>query len=293
MRLNSYGVSIRALIAGISLVGLGVAVALPTLMSAIPPRDVDSIVTGSVDNEDAGAPSQTELPEPIINAEPNASESAQTPRQIVPYDPTQAPSEVPPASATVFDEAEAARFSDDDVLQTSRLTDDDMPDDVITESETALVQPVSDPAPQSSALQGATQPSSAGSSAVVLALDHARIMRLVGDVSTIIIGNPAIADASMPDPATLILTGKSYGETNMVLLNEVGDILAERMLRVTVSGESLVSVYRGVERTTLSCSPTCQIRPTPGDSAAAATAGLNQFNARNQAALQAVGASGQ
>jgi hypothetical protein len=74
----------------------------------------------------------------------------------------------------------------------------------------------------------------------------------------------------------------------MVMLDDEGSVLAEETVRVTVRGQSLVSVYRGVQRTTLSCAPTCEIRPTPGDDPEMVAAGLDAFQARNQAAIEAV-----
>jgi hypothetical protein len=50
-----------------------------------------------------------------------------------------------------------------------------------------------------------------------------------------------------------------------------------------------VSVYRGIERETYSCTPNCERRVTLGDSAAYFTATLGQSDIRN---AQSVAASG-
>lgn len=263
MRLGSHKVPLRVVIAGISLVGLGVAAALPTvanetLLDRGAGSGVDPIITSSLDKVDGQAPTQTQLP-----AQTQASPGEGTLRQILP----QAPEAV---LATSIEPQPTGTQS------VPMLADDTM----ASMQDAPMVSSVG----TTTSLAG--DASDAGG--IILALDHARVMRVVGDVTTIIIGNPAIADASMPDPGTIVLTGKSYGETNMVMLDANGDILAEQMLRVTVRGQSLVSVYRGVQRTTLSCSPTCEIRPTPGDSPDMVAAGLSAFSARNQAALDAI-----
>ncbi|MCB1507796.1 MAG: pilus assembly protein N-terminal domain-containing protein [Hyphomicrobiaceae bacterium] len=126
-------------------------------------------------------------------------------------------------------------------------------------------------------------------STIRISLDHARVLRLTEPVGTIIIGNPAIADAAMPDDVTLILTGRSYGETNLIMMDQNGVIVAENTILVGLEGGSLVSVYRRTTRSTLSCSPICQIRPTPGDDPEQVNAGFGAFEARN---TQAVGAAG-
>lgn len=272
MRFGSHKVPMRVMIAVISLAGLGVAATIPTEADEM----VDPIVTESISTVDGGAPTLTDLPPQVGVASTVAGEmvesAEQTPRQILP----QSSDEI---TITALENAGQAASTTAPVP-----------------SEVAAVDPVVTPVMsdvQSQPLQNmaGVQPiagNAVGSSGtIILALDHARVMRMVGDVTTIIIGNPAIADVSMPDPQTVILTGKSYGETNMVMLDAVGNILAEQMLQVTLRGQSLVSVYRGVQRTTLSCSPTCQIRPTPGDAPELVAAGLSAFQARNAAALEA------
>ena len=39
----------------------------------------------------------------------------------------------------------------------------------------------------------------------------ARILRISAPAATVIIGNPGVADVTIQDPQTLVLTGKSYG----------------------------------------------------------------------------------
>ncbi|MEM1286905.1 MAG: pilus assembly protein N-terminal domain-containing protein [Pseudomonadota bacterium] len=173
---------------------------------------------------------------------------------------------------------------DETASMPEKMSGDDQVDAEVDEMQLAALAPSTMSTEQP--LQGANQPPMTGNT-VGVALDHARVMKVVGDVSTIIIGNPAIADATMPDPNTIVLTGKSFGETNMVMLDTNGEILAEQILQVSARGESMVSVYRGVQRTTFSCSPMCEIRPMPGDNAETLEAGLSAFEARNAAAVSA------
>lgn len=283
MRFGSHKVPLRLMIAVISLSGLGIAATIPTEADEM----VDPIITESISKVDDAEPSVTELP-PELDVAPMSDDQMDesqvvdsgepTPRQILPQSTDAV---VMPGRAVVEQAASPSpnNASSSDPVVTPVMTD-------------TPAQPLQQLGASQSAQMPAGVQAMAGSAgetggAIILALDHARVMRMVGDVSTIIIGNPAIADVSMPDPQTVVLTGKSYGETNMVMLDDFGNILAEQMLRVTVRGQSLVSVYRGVQRTTLSCSPTCQIRPTPGDSPELVQAGLSAFQARNAAAVEA------
>lgn len=275
MRFGSHKVPMRVMIAVISLAGLGVAATIPTEADEM----VDPIITESISKVDGGEPTLTDLPPEVDVAPITAGEmvesAEQAPRQILPQssDVVTVPGPVERAASP----SATAHGSDPIVVP------------VMSDMQSQPMQEVS--AAQSMDMLAGVQPvagdAASSSGAIILALDHARVMRMVGSVATVIIGNPAIADVAMPDPQTVVLTGKSYGETNMVMLDDAGNILAEQMLRVTVRGQSLVSVYRGVQRTTLTCSPTCEIRPTPGDAPDLVQAGLSAFQARNAAAVEA------
>jgi hypothetical protein len=271
VRFGSHRVPMRVMFSVVCLSCLGVAATIPTGAD----DGVDPIITQSISKVDEADPTMTDLP-PETDVAPASGaqmvESAdQTPRQILP----QSPQDITMPERRSAESAPVAEPTFSDLAASDPVVTPVM-DDVQS-------QPMQSPAGVQSIAGNAV----GASGAIILALDHARVMRMVGEVATVIIGNPAIADVSMPDPQTVILTGKSYGETNMVMLDAAGQILAEQMLQVTVRGQSLVSVYRGVERTTLSCSPTCEIRPTPGDTPALVEAGLSAFQARNAAALEA------
>jgi hypothetical protein len=85
---------------------------------------------------------------------------------------------------------------------------------------------------------------------------------------TLVIGNPLIADAVVQTGGVVVLTAKSYGMTNLVALDRSGAVLAEYPIQVVGPSDRVVVVYRGIERETYSCAPTCQQRITLGDTAA-------------------------
>ena len=55
---------------------------------------------------------------------------------------------------------------------------------------------------------------------VSVQVNMARILRISAPAATVIIGNPGVADVTIQDPQTLILTGKSYGQTNLIVLED-------------------------------------------------------------------------
>jgi hypothetical protein len=81
------------------------------------------------------------------------------------------------------------------------------------------------------------------------------------------LGNPLIADLSIQSGGMVVLTGKGYGVTNLLALDSAGSVLDEKVIQVKPARDSVV-VYRGVERESYSCMPTCERRITLGDSQA-------------------------
>ena len=65
----------------------------------------------------------------------------------------------------------------------------------------------------------AAQPSGAPESVVVL-VDQAKVVRLPEKAQTVIVGNPAIADVAVQRNGVMVVTGKSFGVTNLIELTE-------------------------------------------------------------------------
>lgn len=108
-------------------------------------------------------------------------------------------------------------------------------------------------------------PALADAAPVSVKVNMARILRINAPASTVIIGNPAIADVTIQDPQTLVLTGKAYGQTNLIVLDSQGSPIADTMVEVIQDQASVVTVYMGGQRTSLACAPTCQPTIMLGD----------------------------
>src|SRR5690606_1547144 len=63
-------------------------------------------------------------------------------------------------------------------------------------------------------------------------VNMARVLRISAPAATVIVGNPGIADVTIQDPQTLILTGKSYGQTNLIVLDSRGEPVADTLVEV-------------------------------------------------------------
>lgn len=117
---------------------------------------------------------------------------------------------------------------------------------------------------------------------VVVTVDQAKVFRISRPASTIIIGNPSIVDATIQDDRTLVLTGRSFGVTNLIILDEQGDAVIDQAVVVRGSETNTVRIYRGGNnRETLACSPVCESTVTIGDNQGSFDAASGQINAKN------------
>src|SRR6201992_2369456 len=101
--------------------------------------------------------------------------------------------------------------------------------------------------------------------AVAVNVDQAKLVKLPANVSTIVVGNPLIADVSLQAGGIVVVTGKGYGATNFIAMDSSGEVLVDRVIEVAGPTDQLVTIYRGVERESYSCMPMCQRRVTLGD----------------------------
>jgi hypothetical protein len=131
------------------------------------------------------------------------------------------------------------------------------------------------------ALASFASPCAVGAAMLDVVLDQAQIIKLPERVATVVVGNPAIADVSIQAGGIMVVTGKSYGSTNILALDRGGRTLLESSVLVRGADDNVVVVYRGVERETWSCTPRCERRFTLGDAQAVFDTTAVQIGTRN------------
>jgi len=93
---------------------------------------------------------------------------------------------------------------------------------------------------------------------IAVTMNQAKIVKLSRPADTIVVGNPAIADASVQDASTIVLTGKGFGVTNLVVLDQDGTPIVDEQVTVVRQDASSVRIYRRAEIQTMSCTPYCE-----------------------------------
>lgn len=98
-------------------------------------------------------------------------------------------------------------------------------------------------------------------------LNKTEILRLPAAAGAVIIGNPDIADVSIHAADTLLVVGKGYGETNIIVMDKQGNTMMNSDIQViTPQSKNQVRVFNANSRMTYNCGPSCNPSPTLGDS---------------------------
>ncbi|WP_426231006.1 pilus assembly protein N-terminal domain-containing protein [Pararhizobium sp. DWP3-4] len=93
-------------------------------------------------------------------------------------------------------------------------------------------------------------------------MNQARVLKLDRPVSKVIIGNSDVADATVADAKTIVLTGRSFGTTNLVILDTDGNAIVDERILVSIDEGNTVRVFRQTVRSVLSCTPNCEEHAT-------------------------------
>ena len=107
----------------------------------------------------------------------------------------------------------------------------------------------------------------AQSGRISVEIDQAQRVQLRGPAGSVIVGNPEIADVTVVDANTLYITGKGYGVTEVVAVDQIGRTVFQSQVVVTAGeGAGRVRVWRGAQSTEMACASSCSpsVRGTSG-----------------------------
>jgi len=110
-----------------------------------------------------------------------------------------------------------------------------------------------------------TMTSAAKAEQVWLTMDQVRPFKLENPAQSIVVGNPAIADVTVQDNQNILLFGKAPGLTNIYIFDEKGDPADNLIIRVRSPNTDMLTLQRGIARTTFNCTTNCEATTTVGD----------------------------
>ena len=96
-------------------------------------------------------------------------------------------------------------------------------------------------------------------------IDEATRVALSAPARDVFIGNPSVADVTVIDGRNLLVIGKAYGVTNIVVLDARGRTILDRQIVVSASDDGRISFFRGPDVYNYACSPRCERTPMPGE----------------------------
>lgn len=117
------------------------------------------------------------------------------------------------------------------------------------------------------ALSMISAPAHASDGLYSVQINKTEVLRLPAPASAVVVGNPDIADVSIHSADTILVVGKGYGETNLVILDKSGNTMMSSDIQViTPQSKNQVRIFNsGNARQTYNCGPSCNPSPTLGD----------------------------
>jgi hypothetical protein len=100
---------------------------------------------------------------------------------------------------------------------------------------------------------------------LIVRYDQSQLLRVSRPIAEIIIGNPSIADITVQATNMLVVTGKTFGTTNVIVLDADRNVIQDQRIVVIRDPARQVSIYKGTKRETYSCAPACNPALVAGD----------------------------
>ena len=86
-------------------------------------------------------------------------------------------------------------------------------------------------------------------------------LKVRGEVDSIIIGNPEVADVSIhttKNSNLLFVTGRDFGSTNLLIFDDTGKQIYSGDIVVSENSSTFVSIRRAGDTSTYDCVPRCR-----------------------------------
>jgi pimeloyl-ACP methyl ester carboxylesterase len=112
---------------------------------------------------------------------------------------------------------------------------------------------------------GLTGEALAAGGQTVVPIDQSIRIGLRGAAASVVVTNPAIADVTLLDDHSLVVVGRSYGQTHLLVTDASGRTLFNSAIAVSPTDDGHIALYRGPSVANFSCAPRCERTPMPGE----------------------------
>ena len=90
-------------------------------------------------------------------------------------------------------------------------------------------------------------------------LNQSLRMSVGGSAASVVVSNPAIADVTVVDSHSVIVIGKGYGTTQIMVMDSTGRVLLDSVVTVSAPLEGQMTLFRGVTGQQYNCTPRCEL----------------------------------
>jgi Pilus formation protein N terminal region len=121
-----------------------------------------------------------------------------------------------------------------------------------------------------------------GAEVISVETDHTTLVEIPGNPGIVVVGNPSIVDATVHGNK-LFVHGRAYGSTNIIVLDQSGQQVADLQITTKIGGSDNLAVFRWGLRASYVCAPTCELAMQPGDEPFTFTDDLIKLNGKKAA----------
>jgi len=98
-----------------------------------------------------------------------------------------------------------------------------------------------------------------------VSVDQTVAVKIAAPANSVIIGNATVADVAVHDANTILITGKAFGTTNVVVLDRAGKEIWANTLNVGGEPDTGLTIVRKGAVNSYSCVDKCRATPMVGD----------------------------
>ncbi|HPI48211.1 MAG TPA: pilus assembly protein N-terminal domain-containing protein [Hyphomonadaceae bacterium] len=96
-------------------------------------------------------------------------------------------------------------------------------------------------------------------------VDETVTLKLNQAANSVVVGNATVADVTVHDARTLLVTGKAFGSTNLTVLDRAGNTIYTSQLTVGGEDDNGLTIVRSGATYSYSCVDKCRATPMVGD----------------------------